>query len=84
MRRTNPQVKRDRCCRQLFFAHYIDGERPLVVLECCRCGRFWHQRENGTLMPYDRVVERISCLTQGAEGGCMPDIESGSPRRAVS
>ncbi len=48
------------CCTGLFFTHRIDGDRPLVVLECSRCGRLWHCREDGAFVPYDRVVERIS------------------------
>ena len=67
MKRANSEANRDRCCRQLFFAHYIDGDKPLVVLECCRCGRFWHRREDGEFVPYDHVVERLSLVTQGVD-----------------
>ncbi len=44
------------CCGGMFFAHCIPGQTPLVILECCRCGRLWHQRDDKKLVPYDREL----------------------------
>jgi hypothetical protein len=51
---------RQHACSGLFFAHHANGVEPLVVLECCRCGRLWHRRENGELVPYDRALKRLA------------------------
>lgn len=75
MRHPDSQVERD-CCRQLFFAHYVDGDKPLVVLECTRCGRFWHKRQDGTLVPYDRSL--LPAVRSGAgEGRSIGDSVTG-------
>jgi hypothetical protein len=52
----NAQSAEDACCGQLFFAHWIGKHPPLVVLECCLCGRLWHRREDGRLIPYDKAL----------------------------
>lgn len=44
------------CCNGLFYAHIVNGGKPLVVLECSTCGRLWHQREDRRIVPYDRTL----------------------------
>ena len=44
------------CCGHFFHAHIIEGRTPMVVLECCSCGRLWHRREDGQLVPYDEKL----------------------------
>ena len=59
---------RNSCCH-LLFAHYIRGESPLVVLECCSCGRAWHQRADGKLVPYERKLLSAPALRSEAQPG---------------
>ena len=65
----------DQCrCRGLFLGHYIEGELPLVVLECLKCGRLWHQRDDKQLVPYDeRLFPQLR--RSGTEERCRP-VES--------
>ena len=44
------------CCSGLFYAHFIGDDKPLVVFECCGCGRLWHQREDRRVVPYDTTL----------------------------
>ena len=44
------------CCGRLFYAHRVGKDTPLIVLECCTCGRLWHQRQDGELVPYDKAL----------------------------
>ena len=47
--------ERTRCCG-LYLAHRVQGNKALIVLECCKCGRLWHRREDGALVAYDQAL----------------------------
>jgi hypothetical protein len=67
------------CCGILFYAHHVKGRHPLIVLECCTCGRFWHQREDGQLVEYDTT---LLPAIRGVEGGDHHVPIKVKPRRA--
>ena len=48
------------CCDHLFFAHYVAGKPPFVVLECCTCEQLWYRRDDGKLVRCaQQLVEAI-------------------------
>jgi len=53
---TEPPDSPGKCCGTLFYAHLVHGRDPLVVLECCVCGRLWHRRMDGILVAYDQEL----------------------------
>ena len=58
------------CCGSLFFAYRVNGRAPLIVLECCRCGRLWRRQEQGKLIPYDR---KLASVTASGELVCIKE-----------